>query len=43
MNSKAVQIFLLVLILAGIWLLFTQKKWVPGVVDQILRLENRQK
>ncbi len=34
-----VQIILLILIIAGLTLLFTQKHWVPGVVNYILESE----
>lgn len=37
---KAIRIFLLILIIIGIGLLFTQKSWVPNFVDWILKSEN---
>ena len=36
---KAIRIFLLILIIVGLGLLFTQKMWVPQVVDKILLSE----
>lgn len=36
---RALQIVLLVLIVIGLGLLFTQKKWVPHVVNFILEKE----
>lgn len=36
---KTIRIFLLVLIIIGVGLLFTQKIWVPKVVDYILQSE----
>jgi hypothetical protein len=38
---KAIQIILLVLIIIGLGLIFTQKYWVPGLVDFILKFEDR--
>lgn len=38
---KTIQIFLLVLILVGLGLLFTQKMWVPKLVDYILSKEQK--
>ena len=37
---KFIRIFLLVLIIIGIGLLFTQKFWVPPLVSWILNTEN---
>ncbi len=37
---KAVQIFLLILIVIGVVLLFTQKIWVPKLVDAIIQHES---
>jgi len=36
----AIQIFLLILIIVGIVLLFTQDAWVPQVVDFLLKHTN---
>ena len=36
---KFIRIFLLALIIIGIGLLLTQKKWVPGLTDYILKHE----
>ena len=38
---KFIRIFLLVLIIIGIGLLFTQKTWVPKVVNYILEHESK--
>jgi hypothetical protein len=38
---KSIRIFLLVLIVLGLGLLFTQKIWVPEVVDNILHFESK--
>jgi hypothetical protein len=38
---KIIRIFLFVLIVIGIGLLFTQKIWIPKLVDQIILNENR--
>lgn len=40
--QKTLRIFLLILIIIGIILLFTQKIWVPKLVDRILLSENTQ-
>jgi hypothetical protein len=37
---KFIRIFLLILIIIGIALLFSQKIWVPRLVDKILSMEN---
>ena len=39
---KFIRIFLLVLIIIGIGLILTQKKWVPVLVDKILKYEDIQ-
>ena len=36
---KFIRIFLLILIILGVWLLATQKTWVPKVVDWIVEQE----
>jgi len=36
---RAVQVFLLILIIIGVGLLLTQKVWVPKVVNYILKTE----
>lgn len=38
---RVVRVVLLVLILVGLALLFTQKKWVPPLVDAILKYEQK--
>ncbi len=40
--EKFIRIFLLILIIIGIGLLFTQKLWVPKIVDAILKYETPQ-
>lgn len=40
--KKFIRIFLLILIIIGIGLLFTQKMWVPRLVDVIISQENIQ-
>jgi len=38
---KFIRIFLLVLIIIGLGLIFTQKTWVPKLVDKIISYENK--
>ena len=40
---KTVRIVLFILIVIGIGLLITQKKWVPKVVDYIMKMESKNK
>jgi hypothetical protein len=39
---KTIRIILLILIIVGLILIFTQKLWVPKLVDEILSSENFQ-
>jgi hypothetical protein len=41
MIIKAIRIFLLILIIIGVGLIFTQNIWVPKLVNQILLSENK--
>ncbi len=34
-----IRIFLLILIILGVWMIFNKEKWVPTVVDYIMERE----
>ncbi len=33
---RFIRIFLLILIIVGVWMIFNKEKWVPKVVDYII-------
>jgi len=37
---KCIRIFLLILIVVGIWMIFARGKWVPKVVDYIIKYQD---